>query len=207
MKTQHLVILAITGLGLLTAPAFGQEKVKESAASIAQRSCSLCHGPGGITSSELFPQLAGQPAPYLVNQLTAFKEQTRSDLNARRFMWGIASRLSDEDIKNLANYFSAQTPVLPVKVADTAAYERGKKIFTTGIPAKNVPACMDCHGERGEGNDTTPRLGGQHEAYLIRQLNVFYNKRQRPDATAMHEVVKGLTKDDINAIAYYLQAQ
>ena len=28
--------------------------------------CSVCHGRGGTISSELFPQLAGQPAPYLL---------------------------------------------------------------------------------------------------------------------------------------------
>jgi cytochrome c553 len=65
---------------------------------------------------------------------------------------------------------------------------------------------MACHGEKGEGKEATPRLGGQHEAYLKRQLKVFYGN-ERPAATAMHEVVKGLSEDDIEAIAQYLQAQ
>jgi cytochrome c553 len=75
-----------------------------------------------------------------------------------------------------------------------------------GHPDKGVPPCMACHGEKGEGKDVTPRLGGQHEAYLMRQLKVFYGN-ERPAATVMHEVVKGLSEPDIEAIAQYLQAQ
>jgi len=65
---------------------------------------------------------------------------------------------------------------------------------------------MTCHGEKGEGKDATPRLGGQHAAYLKRQLKVFYGN-QRPAATEMHQIVKGLSESDIDAITQYLQAQ
>ncbi len=168
--------------------------------------CSICHGPGGTTTSELFPQLAGEPAPYFINQMKAFRDKSRADENARRFMWGISSRLSDEDIQQLAAYYESQPPVHPGKISDQSKYELGKNIFTNGHPDKGVPPCMSCHGEKGEGKETTPRLGGQHESYLKRQLKVFYGN-DRPAATAMHEVVKGLSESDIEAIAHYLQAQ
>ncbi len=168
--------------------------------------CSICHGPGGTTTSELFPQLAGEPAPYFINQMKAFRDKSRADENARRFMWGISSRLSDEDIQQLAAYYESQPPVHPGKISDQSKYELGKNIFTNGHPDKGVPPCMACHGEKGQGKETTPRLGGQHEAYLKRQLKVFYGN-ERPAATAMHEVVKGLSESDIEAIAHYLQAQ
>jgi cytochrome c553 len=146
------------------------------------------------------------PAPYFINQMKAFREKTRSDENARRFMWGISSLLSDEDIQSLSAYYELQ-PAVPGKgVSDMAKYELGKNIFLNGLPDKGVPACMACHGEKGEGKEMTPRLGGQHEAYLIRQLKVFYGN-ERPAATAMHEIVKGLSEGDIEAIAQYLQAQ
>lgn len=202
MKTHYLAILALAGLGFFANPAMA----RQTAAEIEHKTCSLCHGPGGITSSELFPQLAGQPAPYIVDQLKAFRDKTRSNQNARRFMWGIAAKLSDEDINNLAAFYASKTAVPLGKISDKAKYEAGKSIFTEGISDKGVPPCMDCHGEKGEGNDTTPRLGGQHESYLKRQLKIFFGK-ERPAATAMHDVVKGLTQNDIDAIAYYLQAQ
>lgn len=168
--------------------------------------CSVCHGPGGSASSDLFPQLAGQPAAYLINQLKGFRDKSRSDQNARRFMWGISSRLSDEDIQNLASYYESRTPIHTGKITDQAKYDQGKSIFLNGNADKGVPACMGCHGEKGEGNNTIPRLGGQHEAYLKRQLKVFIGN-ERPAATAMHQIVKGLSESDIDAMAQYLQAQ
>ena len=190
-------------IGLIAASsAFGAER----GAKLERQLCSVCHGPGGTTSSELFPQLAGQPAPYFVNQMKAFRDKSRTEENAKRFMWGISSRLTDEEIQQLAAFYEAQSPVHLGKISDQSKYDLGKNIFMNGHAEKGVPPCMACHGEKGEGKEATPRLGGQHEAYLKRQLKVFYGN-ERPAATAMHEVVKGLSEDDIEAIAQYLQAQ
>jgi len=178
----------------------------ETGAVIDRHLCSVCHGRGGTTSSELFPHLAAEPAPYLINQLKAFRDKSRSDQNAQRFMWGISSRLSDEDIQQLSAFYDSRPAVPGGKISDQSKYELGKDIFVNGHPAKGVPPCKVCHGEKGEGKETTPRLGGQNEAYLIRQLKVFYGN-ERPAATAMHEIVKGLSESDVEAIAQYLQAQ
>lgn len=178
----------------------------EEGAKLDRQLCSICHGAGGTTSSELFPQLAGQPATYVTNQIKAFRDKSRSDENAQRFMWGISSRLTDSDIESLAKYYEAQQPLHSGKISDQSKYELGKSIFTMGHPEKNVPACIACHGEKGEGKDATPRLGGQHEAYLKRQLKVFYGNG-RPAGIAMHEIVKGLTERDVDAVAEYLKAQ
>jgi cytochrome c553 len=193
-------------LGLVSMLAMSSACGAEVWAKQDKQLCSICHGPGGTTSSELFPQLAGEPAPYLVNQMKGFRDKSRADENAKRFMWGISSRLTDDDIQQLASYYEAQTPGHQGKITDQVKYDAGKNIFLNGSPEKNVPPCMACHGEKGEGKGETPRLGGQHEAYLKRQLKVFYSN-DRPAATAMHEVVKGLTEKDIEAIAQYLQAQ
>ena len=178
----------------------------ETGAIIDRHLCSVCHGRGGTTSSELFPHLAAEPAPYLIAQLKAFRDKSRSDQNAQRFMWGIASRLSDEDIQQLAAFYESWPAVPGGKISDQSKYELGKNIFINGHPSKGVPPCKVCHGEKGEGNEATPRLGGQNEAYLKRQLKVFYGN-ERPAATAMHEIVKGLSESDVEAIAHYLQAQ
>jgi cytochrome c553 len=64
-------------------------------------SCAACHGPEGTKTGA--PPLAGQPAQYLVNQLVAFSQGTRSnDMN--RQMRLIATRLTPEEIKRLAEY-------------------------------------------------------------------------------------------------------
>lgn len=198
----YRMLMSFGMLTLIASSAFAAD----TAAKLDLQLCSVCHGPGGTTSSELFPQLAAQPAPYFMAQMKAFRDKSRQDENAKRFMWGIASRLSDDDIKQLAAYFEAQTAAHKGVIADQVKYDAGKAIFSQGKPEKSVPACMSCHGAKGEGKEATPRLGGQHEAYLKRQLKVFYGN-DRPAATAMHEVVKGLTEKDVEAIAHYLQAQ
>lgn len=193
-------------LGLIALIATTSAFAADAGSKLDRQLCSVCHGLGGTTSSELFPQLAGQPAPYFIAQMKAFRDKSRSEENAKRFMWGISSRLSDNDIEQLAAFYEIQTPVHLGKISDQTKYALGKDIFTNGHPEKGVPPCMACHGEKGEGKEATPRLGGQHEAYLKRQLKVFYGN-ERPAATAMHEVVKGLSESDIEAIAQYLQAQ
>jgi cytochrome c553 len=196
----------LLSLGLISLAVVSSALAAASGAKLESQLCAVCHGRGGTTSSALFPQLAGQPAPYFMAQMKAFRDKSRADENAQRFMWGIASRLSDQDIEQLASFYETQTPEHLGKITDQVKYDLGKAIFTKGHADKGVPACMACHGEKGEGKDSMPRIGGQHEVYLKRQLKVFYGN-ERPAAVAMHEVVKGLSETDIDAIAQYLQAQ
>ena len=79
-------------------------------------------------------------------------------------------------------------------------------MFTIGDQSRGVPACAACHGEKAQGGATMPRLAGQHEEYLKKQLKVFYGN-ERPAAVAMHEIVKALNDKDVEALAQYLQAQ
>lgn len=65
--------------------------------------CAGCHGPAGISNNEMWPNLAGQKEGYLIKQLKAFRDGTRSD----PVMSGMAKPLSDEDIENLAAYYAS----------------------------------------------------------------------------------------------------
>lgn len=121
--------------------------------------CSSCHGPGGHSISSTFPRLAGQQKDYLIAQLTAFRDHTRADPHAQTYMWGMAARLNNPMIAALAAYYSAQPPV-PGTPDNSPAAQAGRKIYTEGIAAENVPACVLCHGEKGAGNSTIPRLAG-----------------------------------------------
>lgn len=201
MKFRTWLLLSLLGMICVNSAVAGGDGAK-----LDRQLCSICHGPGGSLGSDLFPHLAAMPATYFTNQMKAFRDKTRADENAKRFMWGISSRLTDENIEQLAVFYESQPPVHEGKITDKSKYDAGKDIFLNGHAEKGVPPCMACHGEKGEGKESTPRLGGQSEAYLKRQLKVFYGN-ERPAATVMHEVVKGLSERDIEAIAQYLQAQ
>lgn len=73
----------------------------------------------------------------------------------------------------------------------------GKKIFENG--KGSVPACSSCHGDKGQGNDMmkTPRLSGQVQAFIRKQLEDFATDK-RTDTTmfTMNTVAKGLSPQD-----------
>jgi cytochrome c553 len=69
-----------------------------------------------------------------------------------------------------------------------------------------VPACSTCHGAEGKGNETFPRLAGQHADYLMKQLLVFQRTDERPEGSIMKTVAHDLTAQNIQDVAAYLQA-
>jgi len=64
--------------------------------------CKACHGPAGVSANDLWPNLAGQKEGYIVKQLHAFREGSRVD----PLMSPVSKMLSDDDIKQLAAYYS-----------------------------------------------------------------------------------------------------
>jgi len=191
------VALSVTACG----GAGSESGVPDSTVAGTLHVCASCHGPDGRSISPTFPRLAGQQKDYLVAQLQAFRDKTRADPHAQTYMWGMAARLSDPTIEGIAAYYASQTPVAgaPNASPETAA---GKQIFTYGIPSESVPACMACHGEKAEGNGPIPRLAGQHQAYLARQLEAFASMARANEV--MHENSKDLTPQQISEVTAYL---
>jgi len=64
--------------------------------------CVGCHLPNGV-GYQRYPRLAGQPQAYIVQQLVDFKSGARSNDRAR-VMRAVAGRLTDEEIRAVAEY-------------------------------------------------------------------------------------------------------
>jgi cbb3-type cytochrome c oxidase subunit III len=209
MKHAYLV-LALLGAGLIAGcanPSRSRDLANPNvpAQVLAQQVCSNCHGIAGTSISPNFPNLAAQTPAYIVGQLKEFKSHDREDPAGFEYMWGISRSLSDEQIKGLAAYFSSQTPTHKPAEADPKLAAAGKAIFTGGLPAKNVPPCMTCHGDAGQGNDAFPRLASQHVDYIVKQLIVFQRTNERPKGAVMKTIIHDLSEDDIKNVAAYLQ--
>ena len=99
----RLLLAALAGASLvLSAPA---QAAGDAAAGKAKSAvCAACHGANGNSSNPLWPNLAGQHAPYMVKQLKDFKSGARKD----PVMAPMAAPLSDQDMENLAAYFASQ---------------------------------------------------------------------------------------------------
>ena len=81
------------------ATAFSQDAI---AGRLKAKTCAICHGSDGIAINANAPNLAGENAAYISAQLQAF----RSGKRKHHQMSIIASGLSDDDIANLARWYS-----------------------------------------------------------------------------------------------------
>jgi cytochrome c553 len=206
MKTLARLGITLAACALSSGAARAADVFPEServARQLAETTCANCHGVHGRSISPTFPILAAQDAPYLQAQLHAFRDQTRGDPDALTYMWGMASQLSDATIEALSAYYAAQEPSR-AKIGNAALMARGKQIYEEGVTSQGVPACATCHGPQARGNDTFPRLAGQHANYLVRQALVFQSTLRA--APVMHAVVKGLSQDQVRAVATYLES-
>ncbi|SHE76744.1 Cytochrome c [Modicisalibacter ilicicola DSM 19980] len=72
-------------------------------------SCVACHGQDGMGTAPMYPNLAGQNAAYMESALKAYRAGERQG-GMSAVMTPMASSLSDEDITDIAEYYSQQTP-------------------------------------------------------------------------------------------------
>jgi len=151
--------------------------------------CQGCHGIDGKSKSSQYPVLAGQRATYIEAQLKAFK----TGLRANSIMKGIATQLTDQDIKNVAAYFSSVSAESAGE--DSAIAKKGQDKFSM---------CAGCHGAKAQGQGGFPRLAGQQAEYLKKQLLYFKNGSRK--GGPMNSITSSLSEQDISEIAAYLES-
>jgi cytochrome c553 len=99
--------LCCAGAILLVAaagPAAATDRVEDGRRKAVQ--CVACHGLEGVAPNPTFPHLGGQNAAYLAIQLERFRTGERYD----PLMTPVAEALSDQDIEDLATYYSELRP-------------------------------------------------------------------------------------------------
>ncbi|KAF1047364.1 MAG: Cytochrome c4 [Herbaspirillum frisingense] len=161
--------------------------------------CVSCHGAAGNSTITQNPRLAGQHEAYIAKQLMNFCTPERNN----PVMSPLAKALSDEDIKNVAAYLSAQAPK-PGAAKNKETIDLGKHIWRGGIAAKNVPACAGCHSPNGAGIPAQyPRLAGQHQDYTVAQLTNFRGGA-RSNSPQMTAIAERLSDKEIKAVADYI---
>ena len=167
------------------------------------KSCTGCHGDNSYSRRPWFPHIAGQPADYLVTELKAIRAGKRTEQYAEYMQ--LAQQLSDDDINQIAQWYTKVTPI-ENSPGDPTLAARGKQIFENGITSGglSIPACMACHGPDGHGMGVFPHIAAQPSGYLYRQLEAFQSG-QRPETTLMPAIIRGMSEQDERAISEYLQ--
>lgn len=166
--------------------------------------CVACHGVDGNSPTPLWPKLAGMAEGYLLQQLLEFQ---KGDKGARNdpTMYGMVQNLSQQDLADLAAYYSTQEMTLGTVPQDMVAL--GQRVYRGGNLATGVPACAACHDAGGKGNYLAkfPRLGGQNSQYIVDQLTKFKSKVRANDPNGMMEdIAARLSDKEIEAVASYV---
>ncbi|MBT3456775.1 MAG: cytochrome c4 [Thiotrichales bacterium] len=204
-----IIILASILITSLTNPILAAGDAEAGQAKSA--TCMGCHGLAGNSTIPNFPKLAGQGKAYIVKQLQYFKSGERGNA----MMAGVALSLSDQDMEDVAAYYSIQTISENSAKGSEEMIELGRKIYVGGKMDTQTTACIACHGPKGKGIPTAgfPAVAAQHADYTASQLKAFrqYSINQQTDSDGvervnemMNNVAMGLTNEEIDALSQYI---
>ena len=161
--------------------------------------CAACHTSDGSRGSPANPILQGQHPEYLVKQLTEFKSGKR----ANAIMTGMASALSEDDMKNVAAFYAGKQ-AKPGFAKNKDLVALGEKIYRGGIADRSIPACAGCHSPTGAGIPAQyPRIAGQHGDYTEAQL-VAFRGGARTNSAQMTGVAAKMNDKEIKAVSDYI---
>jgi len=174
--------------------------------------CAGCHGSDGNSMVASFPKLAGIGEKYMTQQLRMVKSGERVIVE----MTGILNGSSDQDLQDMAAYYNSKTrqtsgaqDITLVGISNPEeALDYGENVYRGGNMKTGVAACTGCHSPSGNGNGPAgyPGLGGQHAAYIEKQL-LAYRRGERAsggNAIIMQGVAANLSDKEIKAVANYI---
>lgn len=170
--------------------------------------CAACHGPNGVSPTDMYPHLAGQHEKYLLKQLKDFKLAAETGGEEGRnnpIMMGQVAALSEQDMADLAAFYGSQDA--PKGQTPKELIKPGADLFRRGDPETNMPSCAGCHGPRGNGMGLAafPDISGQHAAYNASQLKMFRSgKRDNDPNGMMRGVAEKMTDGQIELLSKYL---
>jgi cytochrome c553 len=168
--------------------------------------CSRCHAANGLgRGAGAIPSIAGQRSAYVYASLQAFRERRRFSA----IMGEVAAKLTDDTMREVAAYYERLPAHAPETSSDAAAVSRGRMIAEGGIPERDIPACVECHGPTTfPKNPAYPKLMSQYAGYLRSQLMLLQDRRRGGTANVnlMHAFVSRLRESEIQDAAQYYSA-
>ena len=201
---KQVLMIALAALVAGASASVLAEGNADAAKEKATKVCAACHGADGNSTAANFPKLAGQHPEYIKKQLHDFKDGKRND----PVMSAQAKTLTDQEIEDLAAYFSSQ--VIKRGAANADLLEAGEALFRGGNMKTHVTACTGCHGPTAAGNAPAkfPALSGQHQDYIKKQLHDFKKEGGRTNDPngMMRDIAANMSEKEIEAVAEYIAA-
>lgn len=185
-----LAAALVLGAALSPAPARAADPV---AGEDKSSSCRSCHGANGNSPFEGIPSLAAQPAPYIQSQIQLYKNHYRHIPE----MTAAVAHLTDDDIADIAAYFTSQKASPPPATTDRARFAKGRKLA-------QGQKCNTCHRPNFAGENRVARLAGQREDYLLKAMNDFKSGTRVGVGDVMPNKLNSAGTPDLEALAYFL---
>jgi cytochrome c553 len=158
--------------------------------------CTMCHGASGLSQADS-PNLAGQYADVIYKQLTDYQRGARVNV----VMTALAKTLGDAQIAELAHYYA----YLP-RPGDSIGLDDAPALVRVGDPMRNIAPCASCHGGSDRATNA-PRIDGEPQIYLERQLSEFRSDTRRNDVNgAMRNVAHQMTPTEIAEVSRFYAA-
>ncbi|NQW93941.1 MAG: cytochrome c4 [Polaromonas sp.] len=204
-----LIKISLLAVSFVTVAAFAQDIKGDVKAGESKNSmCAGCHAIKGYQASfpeiHKVPMISGQSAKYIVSSLNAYKKGERKHPSMR----GIAETLSEQDIADLAAYYSASGVAASVSPLD----EKPSKEPNASVQALLGKAnCSSCHGANYSKpiDPSYPKIGGQHADYLLvalKSYKVENNAKVGRGNAIMASMAKQYTNAELKVLANYLSS-
>ena len=161
--------------------------------------CQSCHGrDGGGVVVGTVPRIAGQYHDVLVRQIIAFRHGKRWDMRMEGVTKSHGLLAGPQDIADVTAYISSMTRDGARGIGDGTHLERGTALYTT--------LCQSCHGMNGNGSEDQriPQIGGQHAAYLARQIYDAVDGRRLPLTRTHRKRFENLSFEEVLGLTDYI---
>jgi cytochrome c553 len=197
VRSMIALVAALGSLGFAMEATAQDAKAGEKKAAM----CIGCHGIPDYKASfpEVYrvPMIAGQNAKYIVSALTQYKKGDRKHPTMR----GIAASLSDQDMADLAAFYSTEAKSEPVTAAPADVPANVAELLKKGN-------CASCHGANFNTpiDPSYPKLAGQHGDYLyvaLREYQVDKNPLVGRNNAIMQGMARPFTPAESKILANY----
>lgn len=167
--------------------------------------CASCHGKDGANAESDVPNIGGFSAKYFAITMEHYKKKERLCVETKvrsgdkkgttSDMCQVVKDLSDDDIKQVAEYFAGKKFVRTAQKFDAALAAKGKSVHDK--------SCEKCHSEAAsKADDDAGILAGQKMHYLKEQTE-FFLAGKRPMHKKMKPKLEALSKDEVEAVINY----
>jgi len=202
LSLSALLVASVTAVSVHAEDIKGDAKAGEKKNAM----CIGCHGIIGYQASfpeiHKVPKISGQGAGYITAALNAYKRGERKHPSMR----GIADSLTDQDIADLAAFYSTSGVVEGAAAPGDAPAATGK---AAELLAKGN--CESCHGKSLSApiDPSYPKIAGQHGDYLLVALKS-YKAENNPQVGRSNAIMGGIAKQfsyaELKELANYLSS-